>query len=126
MTTVSRGLPPRPHIDVPKSQARELLAQWRSGQRDALGRIRRRHPKFEHADDAAIANVAKATAMPCILVCALQRAACPGEEKGRTNFTTKKPPAFAASASADNVPSADARGKTAGPSLTVLFGCDVR
>ena len=55
MTTVSRGLPQRPHLDVPKRQARELLAQWRSGQRDALDRIRRRHPKFEHADDAAVA-----------------------------------------------------------------------
>ena len=55
MTTVSRGLPPRPHLDVPKRLARELLAAWRSGQRDALDRIRRQHPKFEHADDAAVA-----------------------------------------------------------------------
>ena len=55
MTTVSRGLPQRPHLDVPKRQARELLAAWRSGQHDALDRIRRRHPKFEHADDAAVA-----------------------------------------------------------------------
>ena len=54
MTTVSRGLPQRPHLDVPKRLARELLAAWRSGQRDALDRIRRQHPKFEHADDAAI------------------------------------------------------------------------
>lgn len=55
MTTVSRGLPRHPHLDVPKRQARELLAEWRSGRREALDRIRRRHPKFEHADDAAIA-----------------------------------------------------------------------
>ncbi|HVJ29905.1 MAG TPA: ankyrin repeat domain-containing protein [Gammaproteobacteria bacterium] len=48
-------MPQRPHLDVPKRQARELLAAWRSGQRDALDRIRRRHPKFEHADDAAVA-----------------------------------------------------------------------
>ena len=54
VTTVSRGLPPRPHLDVPKRLARELLAAWRSGQRDALDRIRRQHPKFEHADDAAV------------------------------------------------------------------------
>ena len=55
MTTVSRGLPKQPHLDVPKRQARELLAQWRDGARDALDRIRRRHPKFEHGDDAALA-----------------------------------------------------------------------
>jgi hypothetical protein len=55
VTTVSRGLPQRPHLDVPKRLARELLAGWRSGQRDALDRIRRQHPKFEHADDAAVA-----------------------------------------------------------------------
>ena len=54
MTTVSRGLPPRPHLDVPKRLARELLAAWRSGKRDALDRIRRQHPKFEGADDAAV------------------------------------------------------------------------
>jgi hypothetical protein len=55
VTTVSRGLPQRPHLDVPKRQARELLAAWRSGERDALDRIRRRHPKFENADDIAVA-----------------------------------------------------------------------
>jgi hypothetical protein len=55
VTTVSRGLPQRPHLDVPKRQARELLAAWRSGQRDALDRIRRRHPRFELANDAAVA-----------------------------------------------------------------------
>ena len=55
VTTVSRGLPQRPHLDVPKRLARELLDAWRGGQRDALDRIRRQHPKFEHADDAAVA-----------------------------------------------------------------------
>ena len=55
MTTVSRGLPQRPHLDVPKRLARELLAAWRSGERAALDRIRRQHPKFEAADDAAVA-----------------------------------------------------------------------
>jgi hypothetical protein len=55
MTTVSRGLPDRPHLDVPKRQARELLALWRIGDRDALDRIRRRHPKFADADDARVA-----------------------------------------------------------------------
>ncbi|HUQ51679.1 MAG TPA: ankyrin repeat domain-containing protein [Gammaproteobacteria bacterium] len=55
MTTVSRDLPNKPHLDVAKRLARELLAQWRSGVRDAHDRIRRRHPKFERADDAAVA-----------------------------------------------------------------------
>ena len=55
MATVSRGLPERPHLDVPKREARELLDSWRNAQRDALDRIRRRHPKFKVASDDAIA-----------------------------------------------------------------------
>ena len=55
MTTVSRGLPDRAHLDVPKREARELLALWRNGDRDALDRIRRRHPKFADADDTRVA-----------------------------------------------------------------------
>src|SRR6185437_2924829 len=56
MATVSRGLPERPHLDVPKREARELLEQCRQANHDALHRIRSRHPKFKDvADDAAIA-----------------------------------------------------------------------
>lgn len=55
MPTVSRGLPERPHIDVPKREARELLKQWRNGHREAFERIRKRHPRFEAADDSALA-----------------------------------------------------------------------
>ena len=55
MTTVSRGLPKRPHLDVPKREARELLDRWRNGERDAFDRVRRRHPKFADADDATVA-----------------------------------------------------------------------
>lgn len=58
MATVSRGLPDRPHLDVPKREARELLAQWRKGDPAALDRIRHRHPKYSAADDAAIAAAA--------------------------------------------------------------------
>ena len=58
MATVSRGLPDRPHLDVPKREARELLDQWRKGDPDALERIRRRHPEFVRADDSAIAAAA--------------------------------------------------------------------
>ena len=51
MATVSRGLPERPHLDIPKREARELLNQGRKGDPDALERIRRRHPKFKDAAD---------------------------------------------------------------------------
>lgn len=55
MPTVSRGLPERPHLDVPKREARELLEQWRNRQPDAFERIRHRHPKYRTADDATLA-----------------------------------------------------------------------
>ena len=55
MATVSRRLPERPHIDVPKREARELLNQWRNGEPDAFERIRRRHPRFAKSDDSALA-----------------------------------------------------------------------
>jgi hypothetical protein len=54
MATVSRGLPERPHLDVPKREARALLKEWRAKLPEALDRIRRRHPRFRDADDAAI------------------------------------------------------------------------
>jgi hypothetical protein len=53
MATVSRGLPEQPHLDIPKREARELLAQWRKGEPDALDRVRRRHPKFKDATGGA-------------------------------------------------------------------------
>src|SRR5688572_2913314 len=55
MTTVSRRLPAQPHLDIPKREARELLKEWRAAEPAALDRIRRHHPRFAHADDAAIA-----------------------------------------------------------------------
>lgn len=55
MPTVSRDLPAQPSLDIPKREARELLTQWRAAQPEALERIRHRHPRFTHADDAAIA-----------------------------------------------------------------------
>jgi hypothetical protein len=54
MATVSRQLPERPHLDVPKREARELLAAWREGLPEALERIRHAHPKFNAASDALI------------------------------------------------------------------------
>ena len=54
MSTVSRGLPERPHLDVPKREARELLDDWRKRDPDALERIRHRHPRFRGADDPAV------------------------------------------------------------------------
>jgi len=58
MSTVSRGLPERPHLDVPKREARELLDAWREGDPEALERIRHRHPRLREADDPAIARAA--------------------------------------------------------------------
>src|SRR5947208_12009439 len=55
MATVSRRLPERPHLDVPKREARELLNQWRNGEHEAFERIRRRHPRFAKSDDPALA-----------------------------------------------------------------------
>ncbi len=54
MATVSRTLPEKPHLDVPKREARELLKELRAGLPEALDRTRRRHPKFHQADHAAI------------------------------------------------------------------------
>jgi ankyrin repeat protein len=54
MSTVSRGLPAQPHLDVPKRQARDLLRQCQARSTDALDRVRRRHPRFHTADDDGI------------------------------------------------------------------------
>lgn len=55
MATVSRQLPKRPHLDVPKREARELRAHWREGRPEALERIRHQHPKFNDVPEASIA-----------------------------------------------------------------------
>src|SRR5689334_5542998 len=55
MATVSRGLPAKPHLDVPKREAHDLLKEWRAGMPEALDRIQRRHPRFREAAPAAIA-----------------------------------------------------------------------
>ncbi|HEY4148507.1 MAG TPA: hypothetical protein VGM41_06250 [Chitinophagaceae bacterium] len=54
MSTVSRGLPAHPHLEVPKQQARELLRQCKAKLADAFDRIRRRHRKFKNVGDDAI------------------------------------------------------------------------
>jgi hypothetical protein len=53
MPTVKRRLPERPHLDVPRREARELLEACQSGKPDALDRIRRRHPKLKDVSDNA-------------------------------------------------------------------------
>jgi hypothetical protein len=58
MATVTRSLPKRPHIDVPKREARELLAEWREKFPAAIERIRHAHPRFKDLTDAAIATAA--------------------------------------------------------------------
>jgi hypothetical protein len=55
MAHVSKRLPLRPHLDVPKREARALLKLWRDAEATALDRIRTAHPRFRGADDAAIA-----------------------------------------------------------------------
>jgi hypothetical protein len=57
MSTVSRGLPAQPHLDVPKKQARELLQQCKAKSTDALDRVRRQHAsRFHTADDDTIST----------------------------------------------------------------------
>jgi len=56
MSTVSRGLPAQPHLDVLKQQARELLRQCKAKSGDALDRVRRQHPRFRKADDDALST----------------------------------------------------------------------
>ncbi|MEO6006115.1 MAG: ankyrin repeat domain-containing protein [Opitutus sp.] len=57
MATVSRQLPHRPHLDVPKREARELLAELRAGQAPAFDRTRRCHPRYHDTTDSAFARV---------------------------------------------------------------------
>ena len=56
MATVSRGLPHRPHLDIPKREARELLNAWSAAQPEALDRIRGCHPKFQSLDQVNVFN----------------------------------------------------------------------
>ena len=56
MSTVSRGLPAQPHLDVPKQQARELLRQCKAKSGDAPDRFRRQHPRFRTADDDTLST----------------------------------------------------------------------
>ena len=56
MSTVSRGLPAQPHLDVPKQQSRELLRQCKAKLKEALDRVRRQHQKYYIADDAFICD----------------------------------------------------------------------
>jgi len=57
VSTVSRRLPPQPHLDVPKREARELLNALRSGKPEAQERVRRRHPKYKDAEIAALTGL---------------------------------------------------------------------
>jgi hypothetical protein len=55
MATVTRRLPEHPQLDIPESEASQLLNQWQKGEKDALERIRRRHPQFAGANDPTVA-----------------------------------------------------------------------
>jgi hypothetical protein len=56
MATVYRDLPGKPHLDVPKREARALLKDWRDKKPEALERIARRHPRFRDADHAKVSQ----------------------------------------------------------------------
>lgn len=81
MATVSRDIPERPHLDIPKREARELLDQCRQGERDALERVRHRHPKFKNVtDDTAIVVGLKLSDAQLVIA----------REYGLTNWTALK------------------------------------
>lgn len=46
MATVTRRLPQRPHLDVPKREARELLDHAHEGRPEALERLKQAHPRY--------------------------------------------------------------------------------
>lgn len=52
MSTVSRGLPKQPHIEIPKRLARELLELCRAGDPEALVRVHQRHTRYTKAEKA--------------------------------------------------------------------------
>jgi hypothetical protein len=56
MSTVKRRFPAKPHLDVPKQQARDLLRLVKARSTDALDRVRRHHPRFKAAEDDAIST----------------------------------------------------------------------
>ncbi|MFA6110373.1 MAG: hypothetical protein WDA75_16525 [Candidatus Latescibacterota bacterium] len=51
---MSRALPPNPHLDVLRKQARQLFRAYRDGDAEAFGRIRAYIPELRQASDAAI------------------------------------------------------------------------
>jgi hypothetical protein len=80
MTTVSRTIPERPHLDVPKREARELLNRCRQGEQAALERVRNRHAKFRDVSDDAIVNSLKLSDAQLVIA----------REYGLHNWTTLK------------------------------------
>src|SRR5215212_4542934 len=59
MSTVSRGLPAHPHLDVPKQQARDLLRDCKANSLNAIDRARRQYRKFYKADNDTISKQVK-------------------------------------------------------------------
>ena len=57
MSHVTRRLPDRPHLDVPRREARELLADWKKGDHAALERLRAQHPRLKRLTLEEIAAV---------------------------------------------------------------------
>lgn len=59
MPTTSRQLPAKPHLDVPKRQARELLLKSREKDVSAIARMRRSHPLFRDVSDDLVTSKIK-------------------------------------------------------------------
>lgn len=59
MTTVSRAIPAKPRLDVPKKQAHELLKQVKQQFPDAIERIRRHHHQFSATQEPLIVSKLK-------------------------------------------------------------------
>ncbi|HVW20354.1 MAG TPA: hypothetical protein VHC86_03995 [Opitutaceae bacterium] len=55
MFHVTRRLPDRPHLDVPRREARKLLADWKRGDHVALERVRAQHPRLKRLTLAEVA-----------------------------------------------------------------------
>lgn len=51
---MTQSLPPNPSLENLKKQAKTLQKSWRSGDAEALGRVRTHHPQFTQASDETL------------------------------------------------------------------------
>jgi hypothetical protein len=53
MITDVKPLPPRPNLEQYRKQAKDLVRRWKSGDSDAVRRVKRLHPKFDERREPA-------------------------------------------------------------------------